>query len=231
MRNMPCFSQQGSETDMPIQEILVWNKSALKRPEGVLFDPPCKTKAEDLALWDACHAAHEAEMENGHYIMVVVQTRNVRDWNRQKKQFDFAPAEDYIVASYSIDPSLGVNYDAGTVSRNWLLQQYTVRNPNETPKPRKGLAKLLGKKKAAPGSTVDFTADPRIIPIFRCSDQGCNLTTTGILKMSNMHMQNGQTRAEAYNTASNAITSGQKYGWLGGTFPAIHLGWVGARHH
>ncbi|MDB5412510.1 MAG: hypothetical protein JWR10_845 [Rubritepida sp.] len=101
---------------MPIQEALVWQKSQIPRPAGVLFDPPCKTRAQDLTSWNALVPAMKNEIGAGRYIMVLVQTRNTRSWVVNDMQYTYKADEDYVVASFSLAATMGTSYTPGTVA-------------------------------------------------------------------------------------------------------------------
>jgi hypothetical protein len=186
---------------MPIQELLVSRDAQLARPHGVLFDPPCKTRDEDIQSWNDMVPAMAGELAKKRLIMVLVQTRNTRTWDATDKQYQFNAPEDYIVASYSCSPELGAPYIPGTVSGRWLV----------------------GKAKDNEGRTMGLDSD--MIHMFQCSAQGCNLSTVGLLKLTKFHMTNGKTSVEAFNSAKTAISDGQKFGWRGGAFPKPNA-WV-----
>ena len=186
---------------MPIQELLVSRDSELGRPHGVLFDPPCKTRDEDLQFWNSMIPAMSGELAKKRLIMVLVQTRNTRTWDAKAKQYQFNAPEDYIIASYSCSPDVGAPYVPGTVAERWLMRV----------------------EKESEGRTQKLDSD--MIHMFQCSAQGCNLSTVGLLKLTKFHMTNGKSRAEAFSTAKGAIGDGQKFGWRGGAFPKPNA-WV-----
>jgi hypothetical protein len=184
---------------LPIQEALVWQRAPLSRPGGVLFDPACTTREADLKLWDDMIPMMEVELSSGRFIMVLIQTRNTRLWNAKRHEYDFKPADDYIVASYSLSPDIGRPYIPGTVAQAWLNRVLTLQS----------------------GRTSGI--DANIIHMFQCSDKGCNLSVVGQTKLINFHMKGGKTVSDATSAAQDAICNGLKFGWRGGVFPGIGL--------
>lgn len=119
------------ETKLPLQELLVWDVGQLPRPAGVLFDPPCKTRNEDIKAWSGLLPAMASQMDDGRYIMVVVQCRNTRNWDAGSKQFKFIPKDDYVVASYSVAARLGTPYEPAYVSLRWVDKAF-AKSQNRT---------------------------------------------------------------------------------------------------
>lgn len=182
---------------MPIQEALVWKPEQLAAPDGVSFEPPCKTKDQDIKIWNDTVPHMAAELGKGRYIMVLVQTRNTRTWSPSYKRYLFNPPEDYIIAAYSVSSSLGKPYQAGTVAYRWLDQV----------------------KATSDQRTMGLDAD--MIHIFQCSSQGCNLSTVGLMKLITFKTKAGAGHAEAMSFAKDAIGNREKFGWRGGAFPGL----------
>lgn len=182
---------------MPIQEALVWAVGGLARPANVLFDPPCVAQQQDVAAWTAVMPQLQGEIQNGRYVMALIQCRGTRDWNQQARQYSFVPNEDYLVAALSVLAALGNPYVPGTVSGAWLRQ--TAQN------------------QALPAN---------IVQLFQCSPEGVNLTMNGVIKLIQFHQTQGAPHVQAINLAVSAITDGQRYGWRGGIFPAWVQGMI-----
>lgn len=175
---------------MPIQEALVRSVPDLERPSGVLFDPPCATRDSDLKSWKFMIPMLAQEWRDGREIMVLVQCRNTRDWDSNRKNFAFNPSEDYLIAAYSVAPSLGKPYRPCLCSEAWLDE------------------KMNG--------TSTGTND--MYQVFQCSPRGCNLSVVGATRLFNFHMENGNTSVEASSLTKGSFLA-RKYGWQGGAFP------------
>src|ERR1041385_1841701 len=105
---------------MAVQEALVLFPGQIDRPAGVAFDPPCKTAKEDIKSWTAMREAFLSECAKGRYIMCLIQARNTRTWDDKANNFAFNPAEDYLIAAYTLAPELGTPYTPGIVIDRWL---------------------------------------------------------------------------------------------------------------
>lgn len=187
---------------MPVQEALVTSADQLDRPGGVAFDPPCKSKDEDLRAWRALQPGLADQFKSGRVIMALIQTRNTRDWDDKAKNFAFKPAEDYLIAAYSVARKLGSPYVSGSCSKHWL---------------EGALAKQTGAQ--VDRGSIDM------FPVFQCSAQGCNLSFTGVTRLITFHQKQGLPLVEASAEALGSIGDAVKFGWRG-SFPA---GWVSAR--
>jgi hypothetical protein len=179
---------------MPIQEGVVFSSADLARPCGVLFDAPCRTSAEDRRTWSAALPAMTIDMtENSRTIVVLVCTRAARSWNPATRNYAFDPAEDYIVAAFSVAAGYGAPFTPGAVARAWLDADMA-----EEPRPIAGIE-------------VD------LVQAFRCSQQGCNVSSIGGMRIVTLH-ENGHTRTDVMQSAE-LRTNGYRYGWRGGSFP------------
>jgi len=187
------------EKKMPIQEALVWQRSQIARPGGVLFDPECKSKAQDIAAWNELIPHMRREIAADRYVMALIQTRNTRAWSANDMQYAFKPAEDYLVAAYLVSSSIGNPYAPSTIAHAWLNRVLATQS----------------------GRTLGINQDH--IHMFQCSAQGCNLTTVGLTRLISFHEKGGKTHSQAISLAQSAIVDGQKYGWRGGAFPGIGM--------
>lgn len=182
---------------MPLQEVLVWDGKQLPRPAGVLFDPPCTTREQDIKLWNSLIKPTLAQMSIARYIMAVVQCRNTRKWDDGTKQFKFAPKEDYLVATYSISARLGAPYKPGIVAERWVDKAFAQANKR----------------------TLNLDQD--CIQIFQCSEKGCQLSANGILALTEFNMKNGKKTVEAFTEARAKLVNPIEFGWRGGAFPPL----------
>ena len=98
---------------MPVQEALVLSLADLATPSGVSFQPPCKTREEDAAAWQQVLPGLTAQWNQGREIMALIQTRNTRQWSASARNYVYKPSEDYLIAAYSVAPSLGRPYTPG----------------------------------------------------------------------------------------------------------------------
>lgn len=186
---------------MPLHEILVWNKSQLARPAGVLFDPPVKSRLEDEQAWKLMMPDMGQQISSGRFIIVLVQARGTRIWNSMDDQYTFKPAEDYVVAAYSVSGDIGNPYTPGTIARVWLNRQLDLQS----------------------GTTRGLTSS--YTHMFQASSKGCEFSTLTQLKLIKFNLASGAKHAEAVISAQNAMSEGLKYGWRGGAFPGL---WVAA---
>lgn len=129
--------------------------------------------------------------------MALVQTRNTRSWNSRIRQFDFSPAEDYLVAAFAVSSGIGARYTPGWVAMQWLDLVHARQ--------------------------VDGAMSPNAdaIQVFQCSAKGCNLTTVGLMKLITFHGKSGKSSAEPISITKGSIADGLKYGWRGGAFPPM----------
>jgi hypothetical protein len=183
---------------MPIQEGVVFNPNTLDRPCGVLFDPPCRTRNEDIAQWNAIIPDLQVQMRRERrHIAILVQCRNTRAWNRTKRNFDFNAAEDYLMAAYSISDQFALPFRPNSVAERWLNDVYNRTNTWNPPR-QQGL----------------ISED--IYKMFQCSEQGCNLTVGSTGSTIKIYMTTeGLSRAEAFTRTKGDFLK-PKFGWQGG---------------
>ncbi|CAO3415054.1 hypothetical protein [Azospirillum doebereinerae] len=165
------------------------------RPYGVLFDPACRTRDTDLANYAAILPLIKSEVRRGRFIATIVQTRNTRSWSATKRNYDYVPADDYLMAVYSVDPSACTPYVPGAVAAAWLGRTIAIE------------------------ARQSVAADDKMVQLFQCSDQGCRLSTVGVMKLITFRMKT-HNRADAVTWAKGEVGNAAKYGWRGGTLGA-----------
>jgi hypothetical protein len=180
---------------MPLQEALVLSPDDFSRPAGVAFDPKCQTAKEDRKSWAAMFDPLLAEWAKGRYIMCLIQARSSRAWDADANNFKFVPAEDYLVAAYSVIPGLGKPYKPGIVAQTWF---------NKTIREQRGAV-------VPPGLSM--------LQMWQCLPQGCKLSAVGVMTMIMSFTKAGSPDGEAVIKARNQFAQGDKWGWKGGSFP------------
>lgn len=180
---------------MPVQEALVLSLADLATPSGVSFQPPCKTREEDAAAWQQVLPGLTAQWNQGREIMALIQTRNTRQWSASARNYVYKPSEDYLIAAYSVAPSLGRPYTPGLCARHWVQNAAAAQTNGD-----------------ADRGTIDMFL------VFQCSPAGCKLSFTGVTRLMKFHQKNGASEVQAASTAIDAITDTAKFGWKG-TFP------------
>lgn len=196
---------------MPIQEALVLSLADLPAPSGVSFGPPCASKDADQDAWTKLLPGLAAQMGQGRSIMALIQTRSTRAWSATAKNYDFKPAEDYLVAAYSLSPKLGSPYVPGSCSRHWINNAYVSQQGQ-----------------APDNGTIDQFL------VFQCSPQGCKLSFNGVMQLTKFNMKSGAPQVQASTAAMDSITDAAKFGWRG-SFPtrwvsaSVPRGWKSAK--
>ncbi len=193
-----------SETIVPVQEALITTAAGLAEPCGVSFRTPGDkygTKESDTRTWAAAVATAADRISRGWMVMVLIQTRTVRSWNAQLMQFNFMPAEDYLIAGWLVSPSLGSPYRPGTVMEKWFA--------------------AVDARLGSEGET------PKVFSFWNAAPASCTLSTRGPIHMITSQVANsGKTEVEAISIAKNQFVNSAKYGWQGGNFPKSR--WIGA---
>jgi hypothetical protein len=192
---------------MPLQEAMVWGRTTpLARPAGAGFGAPCASKENDAKVWMRAIPKLRKALENGHFVGVLVQTRNHRPWDDDIKNYRFTYAEDYMVAAYTIAPALGSPWLPGRMIMDWLnLFSFT----------RAG--------------AVQYQPTAGLDQVFQCSPAGCKLSKLGAATLMRMFNSNGSSQGEAYAMSlgnflrpeNKARTGRVDAGWLGGDFAAV----------
>jgi hypothetical protein len=175
-----------------MQEHLVMKKEDLAAPCGVSFDVPGDKygeRANNIKSWNEAVQDLGHDMDQGWFVMVLIQTRNVRVWQPLAKRFAFKPAQDILAAAYIVHPDIVATYVPGTVL-NAYFGVYVYE---------------LG--------TVNIAKD-KIIKKWKVGEKTSQLTDLGAVKML-WNFLDQKPQVEAISLVKDSFVDGMKYGWRG----------------
>lgn len=209
---------------MPIQECACFTRDQLKRPGGVLFDPPSTSKETDAKSWSNAQGKLQDLLSTGDsnekWVMCLIQTRSTRAWDKKAGSFVFKPSEDYLIAAYLCDNAALVKYKPGTVLQLWYKQQISftkVISDKSSTSEQFGHIRTEGYVKQAKLNQFfgmqEGVNDPHFTKIWQACPKATNLSVCGVLTMVHRKLNMYKTESEALGTVLDDMANKEKYGW------------------